>query len=245
MDETNSLDDNDKPIHKCTSSDKINIMDKSTDIVVENNELDTTYKYAIKYYFLYVSYGLFGGMIFNLINLVNIVNFDMIFNCLISPLIYYHSPRHILTKIETRDLLLYYTPSFILGLCFRFLDMIPDIRNFTLIFSSIWSSTLYTILTICVCLLVLSICIYYIVKSRYPKLNSLLFSLYILIASLSFYYLYSIGGTMHLHHYFIGLIIMLISRNYHSKLVIIIHAIAYGVFIDGITRWGFASIYSI
>jgi hypothetical protein len=35
---------------------------------------------------------------------------------------------------------------------------------------------------------------------------------------------------------------MLVSKNYHSSIVIIIHSLSYGVFIEGISKWGFDSI---
>jgi hypothetical protein len=36
---------------------------------------------------------------------------------------------------------------------------------------------------------------------------------------------------------------MLISKNYHSKLVIVIHAVAYGIYIEGISAWGYGKIF--
>ena len=241
-------------IIKCRSRDKINQLDKSIeplekqkDILegIEEKELNPEQQYilSIQLYFLYLIYGFLGGVIFNSFSSPRkIVRFDMIFNCIISPIIYYHSPKHILMKIDKFVLLCYYTPFFILGLCFRFLDIVPQINEFTLNLITI-DTTIKIVLSTLVLIGVFVICSYYIYKSRFPKINTLLFILYLTATILSFYFFYNNGGTIYFHHYFIGLLVMIISRNYHSNIVVIIHAIAYGVYIDGISRWGFASIY--
>ena len=36
---------------------------------------------------------------------------------------------------------------------------------------------------------------------------------------------------------------MLVSRNYHSKIVIISHAISYAIYIEGISAYGIDKIY--
>jgi hypothetical protein len=161
---------------------------------------------------------------------------------MISPIIYYHSPKHILMKIDKNVLFFCYTPCYILGLCFRFLDMIPEINSFTLNLITI-DSTNKIILSISILIIFLGICGYYLYKSRFPKINGVLFVLYLTSTVLCFYFFYHNGGSIYFHHYFIGLLVMIISRNYHSNIVVIIHAIAYGVYIDGISKWGYASIY--
>lgn len=245
-------------IIKCRSREKINelthleksnqALEKQKDILEGIEEKDpkneSQYILSIQFYFLYLLYGFLGGVIFNSFSSPRgIVTFDMIFNCIISPIIYYHSPKHILMKIDRFVLLCYYTPSFIIGLCFRFLDVVPQINEFTLNLITI-DSTIKIVLSIIVLLGVFIICSYYIYKSRFPKINTLLFTVYVTATVLAFYFFYINGGTIYFHHYFIGLLVMIISRNYHSNIVVIIHAIAYGVYIDGISRWGYASIYN-
>jgi hypothetical protein len=201
------------------------------------------YIQSIQFYLLYLVYGFLGGVIFNsTMSKDRIVTFDMIFNCMISPILYYHSPKHILMKIDRNVLLFCYTPFYLLGLCFRFLDGIPEINTFTLDLITIDSIT-KIILSTCVLIGILAMCSYYIYKSRFPKINGILFVLYLSFIIVSFYLFYHNGGTVYFHHYFIGLLVMIISRNYHSNIVVVIHAFAYGVYIDGISRWGFASIY--
>jgi hypothetical protein len=234
-------------ILKCRSRDKINHMITTTleNQINDSKEPidDTQYMLGIKFYFLYLLYGLIGGVVFNTFSSTSsIITFDMIFNCIISPIIYYHSPKHILMKIDKSVLFFCYTPCYILGLCFRFLDMIPEINSFTLNLITI-DSTNKIILSISVLIIFLGICGYYLYKSRFPKINGVLFVLYLTSTVLSFYFFYTNGGSVYFHHYFIGLLVMIISRNYHSNIVVIIHAIAYGVYIDGISKWGYASIY--
>ena len=122
------------------------------------------------------------------------------------------------------------------------LDNIPEINTFTLDLITIDSAT-KIILSTCVLIGIIGICSYYIYKSRFPKINGILFLVYITSIIVSFYLFYHNGGTIYFHHYFIGLLVMIISRNYHSNIVVVIHAFAYGVYIDGISRWGYASIY--
>ena len=234
-------------ILKCRSCDKINHMittDDSKELKDKMEGLDNTqYILGIKFYFLYLLYGLLGGIILNSIMPDPIiVTFDMIFNCMISPIIYYHSPKHILMKIDRNVLFFCYTPFYLLGLCFRFLDMIPEINSFTLNLITI-DSNYKIVLSIFILFGILGICSYYIYKSRFPKINAILFIFYLTSIIVSFYIFYIKGGTIYFHHYFVGLLVMIISRNYHSNIVVIIHAFAYGVYIDGISRWGFASIY--
>jgi hypothetical protein len=253
-------------IIKCRSRDKINDMvhsDKSPRNGLESNAIEKSkktlvsidevitepvdnqkqYIQSIQFYLLYLVYGFVGGVIFNSTMSTNrIVTFDMIFNCMISPILYYHSPKHILMKIDRNILLFCYTPFYLLGLCFRFLDIIPEINKFTLNLITI-DSTTAIILSTFVLIGILGICAYYIYKSRFPKINGILFVLYLTFIIVSFYLFYHNGGTIYFHHYFIGLVVMIISRNYHSNIVVVIHAFAYGVYIDGISRWGFASIY--
>ena len=227
----------------CSSLTKTNDLQSIDEAITEPVNNEKQYIQSIQFYFLYVVYGLLGGVIFNsTLSKDKIVTFDMIFNCMISPIIYYHSPKHILMKIDRNVLLFCYTPCYLLGLCFRFLDIIPEINTFTLDLITIDSAT-KIILSTCVLVGIIGICSYYIYKSRFPKINGILFLVYITSIIVSFYLFYHNGGTIYFHHYFIGLLVMIISRNYHSNIVVVIHAFAYGVYIDGISRWGYASIY--
>ena len=61
----------------------------------------------------------------------------MIFNIIISPIIYYNAPRKILTRITIQEFGLYYTLPFFCGLFFRFMDYIPILSQFSLSFDSI------------------------------------------------------------------------------------------------------------
>lgn len=224
-------------------SDDINLITLST--------LSDRKKYidSIKFYFIFLFYGSFGGIIFNLIfeqykGFKYILNFDLMINGIISPLVYYQSPRHILMQISKKQFVFIYTPFYIVGLCFRFLDNIPILNSFKIIPSSM-NTTLDIVLACGLSLLIISICVYYILLSKFPLINFLLFIFYIVSLILASYYFYVLDGKIHYHHYIIGLTLMLLSRNSNSNIVLIIHAISYGIYIDGISRWGFAAIYSI
>jgi len=77
-------------------------------------------------------YEFLGGILINAISKTTLINYDMIFNLMISPIIYYHSPRNILCNIQINEFIKYYTVFFIFGLCFRFLDFLEDLNDFSL-----------------------------------------------------------------------------------------------------------------
>jgi hypothetical protein len=197
---------------------------------------------TIRWYTIFVIYGFLGGIIINALSGVQIINFDMIFNVMISPIIYYHSPRTILTNISAVDFLKYYTLFFLFGLSFRFFDRIPGCDNFTLDPNNITTPSQIGI-TVFVCVLLSVISGYFIIISSEPILHLLFFLLeIILVLSTSYFYIQN-KGNIHVHHYFIGLVLMLVSKNYHSKIVIITHAISYAIYIEGISKWGIDTIY--
>ena len=200
------------------------------------------YRLSLKWYCIYLLYGFFGSIFINIITSSPIMKFDMIFNILLSPIIYYNSPRKMLTRITNAELLYYYTIPFICGLFFRFLDYIPILSSFSLSFDNISTSIQITLLCILIITSLIMIA-YYIYISSEPLINSLLFCIFVLVTSITCYYYYSMGGNIHIHHYFVGLIVMLLSKNSKYKIVITIHALGYAVYTEGISKWGFAPIF--
>lgn len=240
-------------INKSTSSslpiDQVGLLESvykqrsTADIVSLNKESKRNkYYHSIKTFFVYLLYGFLGGVIINACTQSEIVNMDMIFNVLISPILYFHSPKNILSKINKKDFIIYYSIPYVLGLCFRFLDMIPVLSSFVLN-PEHFKTTGQIVLLIILCLLFLFISVYYIFISAEPLINSILLGLEFSLTIGALYCYNSIGGNIHIHHYFVGLVLMMISRNYHSKIVIIIHAFAYGVYIEGLSRWGIGSLF--
>ena len=191
---------------------------------------------------IFEMYGFLGGIFINAISKNPIINYDMIFNLMISPIIYYHSPRNILCKIKLSEFLKYYTVFFIVGLLFRFLDLLTAFNDFSLDPSNIKSNTQIG-LTIFILSILTLLCVYYITISSDPILNLILFLLELSIVLSASYFFLLTNGRIHIHHYFIGLILMLVSKNYHSKIVIITHAISYGIYIEGISKWGIDPLY--
>jgi hypothetical protein len=217
-------------------SNEINIkMSKSLD-------KNRNYYKMIFCYFIFLLLGFFGGLFINIISNHQIINFDMLFNIIISPIVYYHSPRNILMNLDKIKLLKYYFTPFLFGLMFRFFDRIPGFSQFVLdpyyIKSTLQISLLSTVLFI-----ILTLSIYYIYISSNPILNTILFLCEIVLTVISCYYYLLDNGYIHIHHYFIGLIIMLVSKNYHSQIVVIAHAISYAIYIEGISGYGFDSIF--
>jgi hypothetical protein len=232
------------------NNDNNNLLTNEVQEIADPPEIDIAknqYLESIKCYFIFILYGSIGGILFNALfnqDHRNIINFDMMINGIISPVIYYHSPRHILMKTTRKTFFTIYTPCYIVGLSFRFLDLITELNTFTINPSSI-DTPLEITMACLVSLLIFAICVFYILSSKFPLINAMLFIVYLVAMVLASYYFYTLDGTIHYHHYSIGLTVMLISRNHHSNVVIAIHAISYGVYIDGISRWGFDPIYSI
>lgn len=213
-----------------------------TELINKNKNIkNKNYYNSIKWYLIFLFYGFIGGVFINLISNTQIVRYDMFFNILSSPIIYYHSPKNILINIPRNKFIKFYTIPFILGLCFRFLSEIPDLSSFILDPNYITTTLDYTLVfVICFCILIISI--YYLFISSNPFVNSILLLLYFLSTFIICYLYHNNGGNLHIHHYFLGLIIMLVSKNYHSNIIIIIHSISYGIFIEGISKWGFDKI---
>lgn len=215
---------------------------QNINIDFSEQEKHKNYYNSIKWYFVYMVYGFLGGIIINSITSTPLLRYDMFFNILISPIIYYHSPKNILTNIELKDFFKFYTIPFLLGLCFRLLDNIPELNTFVLNPKYI-ESGLQIGLTIGLGSFILLTSVYYLSISSNPITNIILLVMeLIFISTFNLYYLQH-GGNIHIHHYFLALIMMLVSRNYKSKLVITIHAIAYAIYIEGISRWGFDKIF--
>jgi hypothetical protein len=206
-----------------------------------NNNKNKNYYNLLKWYWVYLFYGFIGGVFINSISNTNILKYDMFFNVLSSPIIYYHSPKNILTNISKIKFIKFYTIPFIIGLFFRFLEYIPALGSFVIDPKYIVSTLDYILISVILCFILL-LSLYYLFISSNPILNSILLISQFLITFLVSYFFYKSGGNIHIHHYFIALIIMLVSKNYHSSIIIIIHSISYGVFIEGISKWGFDSI---
>jgi hypothetical protein len=200
------------------------------------------YYESIKWYSVFMVYGFVGGIFINGISGVPILRFDMFFNIMISPIIYYHSPKNILNHIECSDFIKYYTLPFLCGLQFRFLDNIPQLNTFVLNPQEIHTS-LQVVLVCIVGFGIILLSGYYLFISSNPFVNgSILLAEFIFIFVFNYYYC-SQGGNVHIHHYFLALIIMMISKNYHSKVVIVIHSVAYAIYIEGISSWGYGKIF--
>ena len=204
---------------------------------------NTYYHKLIWWYLLFMTYGILGGIFINFISNISLINYDMLFNVIISPIIYYHSPRNILLHISRKEFIRLYTIPFICGLFFRFFDRIPGCSQFVMDPQAI--TTNLQIVLLCVTLFIITVLsIYYIYISTNPMINIGLFIAELLLISISGYIHIQNGGNIHVHHYFIGLSIMLVSRNYHSKIVIVSHSISYAIYIEGISAYGMDRIYS-
>lgn len=212
------------------------------DDISKANHKNRNYYKMIYCYFIYLLLGFLGGIFINLISDFQMINFDMLFNIIISPILYYHSPRNILMNLDKINLIKYYFIPFFIALFFRFFDRIPGFSQFILDPYYI-KTTLQIILLIVVLFIITSLSIYYIYISSNPLINTILSLCELILTLISCYFHLINKGFIHIHHYFIGLIIMLVSKNYHSRIVVIAHAISYAIYIEGISGYGFDAIF--
>jgi hypothetical protein len=234
----------DKVENERKQNKKFIVIDEVENIEKKELEKKINYYSQLKWYIVFIIFGCIGGLFINIISGVPILRFDMIFNLIISPIIYYQSPRNILTNIPKSDFYKYYCIPFIIGLFFRFLEYFPGLSQFVLDPHYIHTNLQIALLS-CTIVLLMLLSIYYIYISSNPILNIIFLILELSIIITASYVFLINGGTIHVHHYFIGLILMLVSKNYHSKIVIITHAISYAIYIEGISKYGFDSIYWI
>ena len=136
--------------------------------IIKNLKKKIYFYKSLKWYFVYVLYGLIGGMLINSVTNMPLIRYDMVFNILISPILYYHSPRNILTNIKPKQFWLFYTIPFILGLSFRFLDNIPELNSF-IINPDYIQDKVQIILLVLLIIVILIISAYYIFISKFPK----------------------------------------------------------------------------
>ena len=138
----------------------------------EIRELEKKVEYinTIRWFVIFALYGFIGGILINAVSNVILINYDMIFNLLISPIIYYHSPRNILCNISIQDFIKYYSCFFLFGLGFRFLDLLPGFNEFALDPTNIKTPTQIG-LCIFVCVLLFLLSVYFIIISSELKLT--------------------------------------------------------------------------
>ena len=124
--------DNENIINDKTLTNDIENLIKDEIIEKKIYNKNRNYYNLIKWYWIYLFYGFIGGIFINSISNTKIIRYDMFFNVLFSPLIYYHSPKNILTNISKNRFIKFYTIPFLIGLLFRFLEYIPALSLFVL-----------------------------------------------------------------------------------------------------------------
>jgi len=154
-----------------TSSTQITNINKKPHVIITKN---TYYRKLICWYLLFMCYGLTGGIFINFLSSMPLFNYDMWFNVIVSPIIYYHSPRNILLHIRRIDFIRFYTLPFIGGLFFRFLDRIPGVSQFVMDPMYIHSTIQIALLCVTSFIIIL-LAIYYIYISANPLINSTIF----------------------------------------------------------------------
>lgn len=198
-------------------------------------------------YFYYLILSLLGTIIINVSTGVkNIIPLDSIIFLYLSPVFYKLCFREIFfySLKENKNIIKYIYPfSIITGFCIRLLDYIPFFSRFVLN-TDLFVNTPEYIALFCVFLCYLfGVFFNELYKSTYRKLNFcfLVFGGLIIYFTLS--YNIQKGYIIHVHHYFVGLIFHMVCQTKKSTISVINNGMGLGVFLEGISKWGFGSLY--
>jgi len=173
-------------------------------------------------------------------------NIDSIFFVYLSPIFYKLSFREIFfysLKHDKKMIKFYYPSAVIFGFCIRFLDYIPFFQKFVLNTKLFINNPAYIILFSILLLYMFLIFFNELYKSKYRKLNFGLLITGCLFIFLTVSFQFNNEVVLHIHHYFIGLILHIVCQTKRSKISVINNGIGLGIFIEGISKWGFGDLY--
>jgi len=173
-------------------------------------------------------------------------NVDSMFFVYLSPIFYKLAFRGIFfysIKYDRNIIKFYYPIAFILGFCFRFLDYIPFLQRFVLNTREFDNNPGYIALFSVFLIYMFLVFFNELYKSKYRKLNFGLLIVGCLFIFLTVSFKFNNEFVLHVHHYFIGLLLHIVCQTKRSKISVINNAIGLGVFVEGISKWGFGELY--
>ena len=173
-------------------------------------------------------------------------NIDSMFFVYLSPIFYKLAFREIFfysLKHDKKIIKIYYPISLIIGFSIRFLDYIPFLQKFVLNTKDFINDGPYIALFTVFLIYMFLIFFNELYKSKYRKLNFGLLIGGCLFIFLTVSFKFNNDFVLHIHHYFIGLLLHIVCQTKRSKISVINNAIGLGVFIEGISRWGFGELY--
>ena len=223
--------------------------DESVDEKINNRDIFSAKRYLVNLsgYFYYTILTSISTIIFNSITKEpRLLPIDNILFVYLSPIMYKlcFRPIFLYSMAHDKKIIRYIYPiSFFLGFSIRYLDYIPFFRKFVLNTHTFVDSGEYIAL-FCVLLLYLFLVFFNeLYQSTYKKLNFLF-----LIAGGLFIYItvtFSLSENyiIHVHHYFLGLVLHIVCQTKRSLISVINNSLGLGIFLEGISMWGFAPLY--
>lgn len=237
-----------------TDTDIIDIIDEETMLEYENIKKEQFIEHKLYInnllgYFYYLFLTNIPIIIMNsAYHLSDIYPVDSFIFLYLSPIFYKLCFKNIFiyhySKKNNIILFLIYPISFILGICIRILDTIPFFQKFVLNTTRFdYSSVGYVVLFWVLIIYLVGIFMNELYNSKYRVLNFafLISSCLFMYFTINFYL--KIRYIIHIHHYFVGFILHIVCQTKKSKISIINNAIGLGVFIEGISQWGFSPLY--
>jgi len=210
------------------------------------NEKINNYKITIFGYFYYCLLSIGIPSLMNALTEGSAkLNADILFNLYISPLIYKICFRHHFLqcyKYNKKKIIVYFI-FYMIGFSFRFLDNIKYLQTFVLNTAFFdYNDPIHVVLFLCITLYLLFTFIYEIRDTVCWKLNIaiLIFGLIFVFVSLNQFV--KQGIVYHFHHFFVGLIFHIVCQRYNKYISLINNAIGFGIYIEGVSRWGYGRI---
>tara|TARA_B100000925_G_scaffold133_2_gene135 strand:- start:29 stop:1060 length:1032 start_codon:yes stop_codon:yes gene_type:complete len=239
-----SIDENIEIQDECTEDNVDDVTGKKYKNIFNDPNL---YIMNLMGYFYYLILSSISTIIINSVTNENIIfPIDSILFVYLSPIFYKLCFREIFfysLKEEKKIIKYIYPVSIILGFCIRFLDYIPFFSKFILNTQSFINNPEYIALFCLLLFYMFGIFFNELYKSNYRKLNFC----FLLAGGLFIFFTinYNLHNNyiIHAHHYFIGLLFHMVCQTKKSKISVINNAIGLGVFLEGISKWGFGSLY--
>lgn len=228
----------------------INLMNNMNDIASlrqDNiNSKITDYKITLLGYFYYCLLCIGMPSLLNTITLGEArLNADILFNFYASPFIYKVCFRNLFLynfKNNKRNLVFYFF-FYIFGFCIRFLDKIESLQSFILNTEFFqYNDTAHLVIFWFLAVYLLFTFVYEIRDTICWKINIGLLIIGLIFVFVSLNEFVKEGIVYHFHHFFIGLLFHIVCQRKRKIISIANNAIGFGIYIEGISLWGFGRI---
>ena len=250
------LEENENPDHDILNEEEnvrrfepLDIEERNSEEIINRHRESKNYLHNLLGFFYYTLISNLSVIIINgctqSTTVYGMDNFAFLF---LSPIFYKLCFREIFVyhyqRRNKKNLAIVYPFFIIFGFGIRLLDRIPTLSKFVLNTDRFdYDSPLHLILF---WMLILYLFFVFINELYYTRYR--LFSFILLVSGMVFIFLITElylkrTYTIHIHHYFIGLLLHIICQTKRSKISFLNNAVGFGIFLEGITAWGYGELY--